>query len=280
MRLVIIFLIVIQCCFLGSAYAKVLNSGLNKDDQLTSTELSTNNPNQCRQLLVGGAQTWFPYAFLDQKGKQVGIGYEVAELVLRDLNIDIKYRKPIPWRRLTEELSVGKLDLLVANYWTEQRAQRWLMTNEFASEALNIFTLKTQQFDFTQLSNLVNKRGVVTRGLALGAELEAYRSKLELRDVSGHKQGFTMLNRKRADYLILAKYSALPYLRQKQNHNIVALSQPLSQYSVRMSFSKQSRCRHLFDDFNQVLTRRVADGSVERIVNKYLAEAKMVSSSD
>lgn len=228
----------------------------------------TQLPN-CKTPIITGANNWYPYAYVDKNNIHRGIGYDVVELIFSDINIPIQYLVGIPWSRTIEKVNAGSIDILVANYWTEKRANKLLMSDEIASESLHVFTLKTNTFIFNEWKDLQNKLGVIKRGIALGESFEQYRKNINLREINTHQQSFEMLNKGRADYLLIAKSSAQPYLLKKENENIIMLDKPINFYSIRISFSKKSSCTAIFEQFNRALTKRIEDGSVNKIIEAY-----------
>jgi polar amino acid transport system substrate-binding protein len=225
---------------------------------------------ECKIPVITGANNWYPYAYLDENNIHKGIGYDVVKLIFSDLKIPVEYRLDLPWIRAIKEVNQGNIDILVANYWTEQRTKNLIMTREIAHENLNVFTLKAKPFVFNEWQDLKNKRGAKPRGMALGKAFKQYSNNINLIEVNTHKQIFKMLNRGRVDYVLLAQYSAQPYLEKKENENVMMQSTPVNTYSVRISFSKNSSCLQLFDQFEVALAKRIKDGSVAKIIADYV----------
>ncbi len=236
----------------------------------TISSAETASPD-CQIPVVTGANNWFPYSYIDDKNIQKGIGFDVVELIFADLNIPIKYRFGLPWIRAMKEVNQGSIDVLVANYWTEERAKKLVMSTEIARESLNVFTLKTKPFIFNKWDDLKKQRGAMPRGMALGEAFKKYSQNIDLIEVNTHQQIFKMLNKERVDYVLLAQYSAQPNLLQKENENVVMQSTPVNYYSVHISFSKNSSCLYLFDQFEQALAERINDGSVAKIISTYVS---------
>jgi polar amino acid transport system substrate-binding protein len=223
----------------------------------------------CQVPIISGASNWYPYAYIDKNNIHQGIGYDVVNMIFADLNIPIQYKLGMPWSRTIRQVNEGRIDVLAANYWTEDRAKNMLMSEEIANESLHVFTLKTNTFIFNEWKDLKNKLGVITRGLALGESFEQYRKNIYLREVNTHEQSFEMLSKGRADYLLIAKNSAQPYLLKKENEDVIMLDKLINFYSIRISFSKKSPCIAIFGQFNQALTKRIEDGSVSKIIGTY-----------
>jgi len=223
----------------------------------------------CNKPVMTGANNWYPYAYIDEENSPKGIGFDVVNLVFSDLNIPLQYKVGIPWIRTIREVNQGKIDILVANYWTIQRAKQLLMSKEIARESLNVFTLQSRTFELNKWDDLKDKHGVMPRGMAVGESFEQYRKNINLIEVNTHQQIFKMLNKGRADYVLMAKNSARPYLKKEENRNVIMLDTPINYYSVRISFSKNSSCQKLFNQFDHALTKRINDGSIAKIIAAY-----------
>ena len=227
----------------------------------------------CTKPVITGANNWYPYAYVDEKNTPKGIGYDVVKLVFSDLKTPLQYKVGLPWIRTIREVNQGEIDILVANYWTVQRAKQLLMSREIARESLNVFTLQSRTFEFNKWDDLKDKYGVMPRGMAVGKSFEQYRKKISLIEVNTHKQIFKMLNKGRADYVLMAQNSARPYLEKNENKNVIMLDTPINHYSVRISFSKKSSCQKLFNQFDHALTKRINDGSVAKIISTYTQQS-------
>ena len=227
---------------------------------------------QCQEIQVAGSSIWYPYAYLNGEGKPTGIAYDLATEILEELNIPIVYRPKLPWLRLQKSLTKGTIDILVSNHWTEQRAKDWQLTEEIAKEKLHIFTNNPALTTISSWHELKGYNGVVSRGTALGERYQSLKSALSVLEVLAHQEAFTMLNRKRADYILLTESAAKPYLAQAKNAQIKMSTAPLESYSIRMSFSRKSACAGIFSLFNEKLKKKIANGRVQVLSSKYDTE--------
>ncbi|WP_258872570.1 transporter substrate-binding domain-containing protein [Thalassotalea euphylliae] len=112
----------------------------------------------------------------------------------------------------------------------------------------------------------------MSRGTALGERYQTLQSELSVLEVIAHQESFTMLNRKRADYILLTESAAQPYLAQAKNAQVKMSTKSLESYSIRMSFSRTSACADVFSTFNERLKKKIANGRVQELSDNYNAE--------
>lgn len=226
----------------------------------------------CRQFAVAGAEQWVPFAYHQQQDGQLvarGIAHEVIRLVAADMQIGVKQKVGMPWKRIELELEQGSLDILAGNYWSKSRAEKWLLTHAIAHEPVKLLTLKANTFTFDKLTDLTGRIGVVPRGISLGQDFDQARKTLRILEVRTHEQMYEMLNRGRVDYMVSPEFAALQHLKKAENRNITFLSKAINLYPVHLSFSRHSACSGLFSKFNQVLAQKLQDGSIDVLLSAY-----------
>ncbi len=246
------------------------------------TTIAIANTRQCTQLIVAGAEQWRPFAYTEMATESVnteslntepvnkGVAHDIIDIIGKELNIAIQRLPGTPWKRIEIELEKGQIDILAGNYWTKERAKKWLITDAIASESVNLFTLADQTFEYSSLSDLDGKRGVVPMGISLGYDFDQKRKELDIMEVRTHSQMYDMLRLGRVDYLVSPRYAAKTYLKRKENASITMLPNAINTYQVHLSMSRQSRCIHLLPDINRIINEKIQDGSLKEIMSRYL----------
>ena len=226
---------------------------------------------KCNSLSVAGAEQWRPFAFTTHSPTTSarGIAHDVVKLIGKELDLPVHQEVEIPWKRIEFKLEQGQLDVLAGNYWTEERAKKWLLTVPIASEQVHIFTHRTKQFEFSHLEHLRGKSGVVPRGISLGADFDTMRKSLKIIEVRTHEQMYDMLRAERVDFLVSPVYAAKAQLKNPLNHDIVMLPNPINTYDVHLSLSPKSPCSTLLPQINKVIERKKHDGTIDDIVRQY-----------
>lgn len=226
----------------------------------------------CSEITVAGAEQWVPFAYNQmQNGKlqAKGISYDVIQLVGDELGVMVKRKVGMPWKRIELALEQGTVDVLAGNYWSESRAQKWRLTRAIAHEPVKLLTTENGQFQFNHFRDLQGRTGVVPRGISLGRDFDQAWTYLNIIEVKTHEQMYEMLNRGRVDYLVSPEFAAKKQLKKAENGNIVFLDKEVNIYSVHLSFSRHSPCTPLFEKFDQVIAKKLADGSIDRILAGY-----------
>ena len=226
---------------------------------------------QCNRLTVAGAEQWRPFAYTVKSPNPTakGIAHDVVKIIGAELNLSVRQRLEIPWKRIEFQLEQGQIDILAGNYWTQERADKWLLTDPIASESVHLFTLRSKQFKFNSLNDLNGKIGVVPRGISLGADFDEARKTLKILEVRSHEQMYEMLSKQRVDYLVSPHYAAQKFLAKEQNQNVTMIDKPINTYDVHLSLSPKSPCALLLPRINEIIQDKKLDGSIDSIIQQY-----------
>ena len=227
----------------------------------------------CEKLRVVGSDQWIPFAFAKESADSLhptGIAYDVVRLIGQELGIPVQITIGLPWRRIELAMDKGTADILAGNYWTEERAKRWALSDAFANDEVRIFVRRENNFPFNSMSDLIGKRGVMPAGISLGQEFDSFKHNLDIHEVKLHTQMIDMLALERVDYMILPLLSGRLKIKDAGYENaLVAKSKAVSVNAVHLSISRQSSCIVLLDRINQLIEQRKNDGSIAAIVAAY-----------
>ncbi|WP_231125174.1 substrate-binding periplasmic protein [Alteromonas mediterranea] len=229
---------------------------------------------ECKAFRTAGAQQWFPYAFNEFEGrlKATGIAFDVLTLLSQDLGVTLEIETGLPWKRIESKLDTGDLDILAGNYWNEERSQKWLITAPFAAEEVYmVLSPSLVQIRGTELSlnALAQYIGVIPRGISLGEKFDSIKPNLNIVEVKDHDKMYEMIRRHRADYAISPQSAALSHLKAPENDGMQISQSPITTNNVHFAISAKSKCASLFPEFNNALSARLKDGSIEQIIDTY-----------
>ncbi|MBT3136364.1 transporter substrate-binding domain-containing protein [Alteromonas sp. ALT199] len=229
---------------------------------------------ECKTLRTAGAQQWFPYAFNEFEGrlKATGIAFDVLTLLSQDLGVTLKIETGLPWKRIESKLDAGELDILAGNYWNETRSRKWLITAPFATDEVYVVlspSLVQTRGTEISLSALTQYIGVMPRGISLGEKFDSIKSNLKIIEVKDHDKMYEMIRRHRADYAVSPQSAAQSHLDAPENDGMQLSQAPISSNNVHFAISAKSKCASLFPEFNDALSARLKDGSIEQIINTY-----------
>ena len=119
------------------------------------------------------------------------------------------------------------------------------------------------------LNALTQYVGVVPRGISLGEKFDTVKSNLKIIEVKDHDKMYEMIRRHRADYAVSPQSAALTHLSAPENDGMQISQSPLSSNNVHFAISAKSKCASLFPEFNEALSARLKDGSIEQIIDTY-----------
>lgn len=119
------------------------------------------------------------------------------------------------------------------------------------------------------LSALTQYIGVMPRGISLGEKFDSIKSNLKIIEVKDHDKMYEMIRRHRAGYAVSPQSAALNHLDAPENDGMQLSQAPISSDNVHFAISAKSKCASLFPDFNDALSARLKDGSIEQIINTY-----------
>jgi len=227
---------------------------------------------ECKVLRVGGTNGWYPVNFVDQRtNKKEGIAYDFARLIGKKLNLKVDIYASYPWKRMLTYVEHGKLDMVAALYWTNQRNKIYTYTKPYLTNEARAFVLKDKKFKLEKLEDLIGLRGGTPFGGTNGDKFDSFAKRnLDLIHSSTKEQHMGLLLLKRIDYFILDHQDGLIYLKKSGlDRKIVALDYSISTTEVYFAFSKQSPCIKWLDSINQLIVDSNSNGTLEKIIDKY-----------
>ncbi|MBU2968213.1 transporter substrate-binding domain-containing protein [Pseudoalteromonas sp. C2R02] len=182
---------------------------------LPSFESDARNNQQCARLTIAGAQSWYPFSYV-QPGDTSYSGVLKTKLKAQTdkQNIRLKHWTELPWKRAEINLEKGNIDILLGAFYTPERAKKWYFSSPLASSELVLFSLKETK-DVTSLAQIYNKDVAYPYGMATGKKFSAITSKIKTEHIIHHEQIYGMLLKKHADFGLLPKLAVKTYL---QNH--------------------------------------------------------------
>lgn len=111
-------------------------------------------------VIVGGERDWVPFDFVDKNGNYTGITKDYLDLISKKIGIkfDIKLDT---WNNLLSGLDSGKINILPAMYYSDERAIKYNLTSEYHKVKEYIFGDLKKNID---LRNMKNKTFAMVKG--------------------------------------------------------------------------------------------------------------------
>lgn len=245
-------------------------------------ELIKLHPDHCNELTVVGSDQWIPFAY-SEYGQPKGIAFDTVQLLALDLGLELRFKFNIPWKRLELLMDNGDADLLAGNYWTEQRDKKWAISQAFSQDEIRIFRRTDKTIQYSRLADLKTHRGLIPRGVSLGATFDSFKPQLNLDEVQTHNQMITMLNIGRADYIVLPLFNGQRKINQMGlGQELVSVTPAISVNRVHLSLSKKALCfsQDRLTQFNEAISKRLKDGSIKKIEETYMAMPKPCNANE
>ena len=221
-------------------------------------------------LTVSGHPEWEP--IMSRSGDSIiGVGPELVEKIFTELGVKVNSEYVGTWDVVQSKARTGKVDVLAAAYKNDERETYMDYSIAYVKDPIAVFVNKKNKFNYSQWSDLVNRRGVSTIGDSYGQELDTYiEDKLEVARVETTKQAFEMLAANQVDYFLYALYSGNSELK-KQNYGdkIEALSTYATTEDFYITISKKSPYLKYLPQVNELIEKYKADGTIDMLVEKY-----------
>ena len=81
-----------------------------------------NERSQARELIVGVSETDYVPFYFEKEGRFMGAAAEIAQHLSKQLGHDLVFQR-FPWKRVQYNLRIGRIDMVILYFKTEERAR-------------------------------------------------------------------------------------------------------------------------------------------------------------
>ena len=194
-----------------------------------------------------------PFTFCRQS--DVSIGVSIFDLITRDIDINIKLSKLMPWSVALDALKNKKCDILTAASPTEIRRKTYKFTPYYARIKQAILTNK-YEIIISDLSDHLNEKFAVIKGHHLIKSLKKEYPKIKLIEVNSTESATTLLDNGTAFGYIDAEWVLRKSFVNNEEHR----------------FKINGQLRDKFDDIQSIATRKE-----DVVLNSILSKAVQAS---
>ncbi len=222
-------------------------------------------------LKACGHSDYPPYMW-KEKGRTVGAAYELADIIFRELEINVNNRFDGNFKRCLLSLKEGRYDLLLSAYISEDRKKYIEYSENYINEEpSSIFVKRERQFKFESWDDLAGKKMGTILGGSLGTKWDEFSAKnLSIFKVSSRPQLFKMLEYGRFDFAPSPLFSGLIQLKSLGlEHRIVPLKHPLNVKRLHIAISKKSPYLRYLPYINKRLKELYDNGTTQKIIQKH-----------
>ncbi|WP_155859892.1 substrate-binding periplasmic protein [Kordiimonas gwangyangensis] len=219
---------------------------------------------RCDEIVATGHPDYVPFSW--KSGDSLdGASVDIAKLIAHKLGKPIRVVHSGSWKRAQAAVFTGEVDLLLALYFTEARAERLYYTSPVTSEPVVAITLTDTDLHYRKREDLEGFQGGKVIGDSFGDELDAYASKsLKLHTVPTVEHLLNLLDHKRIQYAVHGLYPVLVTAHKMgMGARVRTLIPPLTQETSYMAISKRSPCVALLETISAEVESMRATGVVD-----------------
>jgi polar amino acid transport system substrate-binding protein len=220
--------------------------------------------------IVSGHTDWKPVMW-EEKDSIIGIGPDVVEKVLQDLNIKNNIKYVGTWDVVQSKAKTGEIDVIVALYKTKEREDYLYYSVPYTTDPIAVFVKNNRGFSLEKgKDGLIGKKGVATIGDSYGQEIDnAITDKeLDVTRVNTPQEAFTLIEKEKYDYFLYSLYSGRKVISEESFIQIKELG-VISYQNFYIGISKKSFIADRIPEINNLLEKYKQDGTIENISLKY-----------
>ncbi len=224
-------------------------------------------------LIVGFDESFPPYEWLENKESK-GFNLDVVAAVVAKMGRQVEFRG-LPWAQAMTDLKAGEIHLLSGAGITDERKKFMIYTDSFAASDYVIFSrndntaISGTTKDEVMKSLASKKVGV----LAGGTVLEILRPYREIELVTGQNdlELFKKMGKNEIDAVFTDKLVGLYHIKN-ENLPYKVVGEPLKTLPMATAASKKDSNQALVDSYNKALAEVKADGTFDKIYEKWFGK--------
>lgn len=266
---------VIEGVSLVKSFRDQINQSINTDGLAKAISALAGVYKSESTVLTMAGGTWDPY--ISNQLPANGLAVDIVTQVMKRAGYEVEM-KFMPWQRVSEGLANGDIDLSVASWYNETRAQESQFTDAYLVNDLMIVKRKNDPLTFNDAAEF--KQSIDKKGYRLGimkdfgygnvfneiaplVSLNYYKyCNLMMRDVAA----------KNIDIALVDNWTALSSMQSKKNiaDHLEITPTPLLSHNLHATISPNNRQhKEISMNFNQALNAMRADGSYNKILEQH-----------
>lgn len=212
---------------------------------------------------------WLPYIGQDLEAE--GYAADVIRTALERSGYSVTFYY-MPWGRAVDMVSKGSYNGLCPAYYTEERAEKFSMSDPFPAGPLLFAKRRDARIDFNSLRDLAPYKIAVVRGYANTKAFdtaEYLQKSFTIDDRTGYRRLlFGRVDLWLADKFV-AQYTMSQHLPERADE-ITFIEKPLAVKKLYVAFSKSKpNYKALTQAFNAGLKSVLNDGTLEKILRRH-----------
>ncbi len=224
-------------------------------------------------IVVGGDYDYPPYSFLDKNGDPQGFDVDLIKTIAKKIDVEITFVFT-PWDEAVSNLKSGKIDLLMAALYTEDRTRFFEFTIPYHMDYYSIFS--REESGIRSINELQGKKVIMLNG---DASIEKFIIPLGLLQnityTASYPDAFKLLLAGRHDYILapfaIAQHTLKELEEQEENtDSIVSTGETLLPSQYRLAVKKGNA--ELLTKLNDSLDALKSEKGIQRLREKWIME--------
>lgn len=217
-----------------------------------------------KKLVMGTNATFPPYEFVDDNGKIVGIDAEIAEAVAEKLGMELEI-KDMEFDSLLTAVQSKTIDVALAGMTvTDERKLAVNFSDTYATGVQVIIV--NENSDIKTVDDLTGKK----IGVQTGTTGDIYcTDEFGQENVKQYQNGalaVAALKNDQVDCVVIDNEPAKNFVKANAGLKILETEYAVEDYAA--AISKENT--ELLEDFNKALSELKEDGTIDRIIEKYI----------
>jgi polar amino acid transport system substrate-binding protein len=222
------------------------------------------------ETLTAASDSWPPF-FMQDDGQLSGIGHDILAEIARRTGDSIKMQK-LPNKRALKLFDEGKIDLIVIDsaLWNDpQNIPGMLFSDDLMAVSEYIYFLREGYIEVNSPNDLTGKTVHILHGYSYPAFDAAFTSGLVKKyEVYNEQSLIDTLIQKRANAIFMDSI-AFHYNVQRLKHAPNLFRSGLQLSNAPLGIKVRRARADILPRFNQAIAAMKADGSIDKIVQKY-----------
>jgi polar amino acid transport system substrate-binding protein len=228
---------------------------------------------------------WVPFNW-EADGTIEGVGVEVAKQFFTEQKTELQLVVLNSWVRCLKFVEAGEIDLAIAAYKTEQRAQYAVYVEDaIGYDVMRMIVNNSSDLTFTSFNELRPYRGGGVIGDSYGEQFDTFKKTLDAQhwqEVSRVEQNLSKLAVGRIDYAPMNPWNMEVLLLQLKREKLIAsnvqlkaVGEPMAHNGLYYMFSKKS---NRYKDFgiamNSFIKQLKSSGKMDEIFDRSFEQYK------
>ncbi len=216
-----------------------------------------------------GMEHWPPY--LDRYHENHGAAAELVMTALSRAGYDYTFSYD-NWSHTLQGTEIGVLDIVVAGWYTDERAQQFVYSEPYLYNRISFIKRKNDSVDYTSMEDLRGEVIGIVSNYAYGPEFDG--SNLLIKLPNNHLiQNLSLLQQGKLDLTLddeLVIRHQLRTFMPGTSEQFAFLTKPVSIRGLHILVSRRHQNHEqIVSAFNQALKQMKEDGSYQSILEKY-----------